>query len=116
MQAKNNKWRLILVTSSGGLLTQFKVLGSLETEMLLCLARFAFQTQDNLTCSLCLFVENRLGLSTETHLLTVVSTLSLGKVGSLTRLVLRHLVNGVLLALSGTVCSTFFRYIHHFIH
>lgn len=104
------------MTSSGGLLTQFKVLGSLETEMLLCLARFAFQTQDNLTCSLCLLVENGLGLSTKTHLLRVVSTLSLGKVGGLTRLVLGHLVDGVLLALAGTVCSTFFRDVHHFIH
>ena len=107
---------LILMTSRGRLLTQFKVLGSLETEMLLCLASFAFQTQDNLTCRLCLLVENGLGLSTKTHLFTVVSTLSLGKVGRLTRLVLRHLVDGVLLALSGTVCSAFFRDIHHFLH
>ena len=84
--------------------------------MLLGLALFAFETQNNLTSGLCLLVEDGLGLSTETHLLTVVSALSLGKVGSLARLVLGHLVHGMLLALSGTVCSTFLWYIHHFIH
>ena len=104
------------MTSGSGLLTQFKVLGSLEAEMLLGLTLFAFQTQDDLTCGLRLLVKDWLGLSSKSHLLAVVSALSLGKVGGLAGFVLGHLVHFMLLALAGTVCSTLFRDVHHFLN
>jgi hypothetical protein len=60
-------------------------------------------------------VEDGLGLSTETHLLRVVTTLSLGEVGGLSRLVLGNLVNLVLTALfAGAVSLTFLGYVNHF--
>jgi len=43
-------------------------------------------------------VEDRLRLTTVTRLLSVVTALALRKEGGLARLVLRHLVRGVLLA------------------
>lgn len=104
------------MTGGGGLGSQFKVLGSLQAKVLLGLTLFAFQTQDNLTGGLGLFVKDGLGLSTESHLLTIVSAFALGKVGRLAGLVLRHLVHGVLLALAGAVGFALFRNIHHFIH
>ena len=104
---------LILVTRSCCLLSQLKVLGSLDAKLLLGLALFAFQTQDNLSCSLGLFVKNWLGLSAKSHLFGVVTALALCKVGSLTSLVLRHLVCGVLFALASTVCLSLFWNIHH---
>ena len=97
----------------GRLLSEFKMLRSLDTELLLGLALFAFQSEDYLTCRLGLFVKDRLGLSTKSHLLGIITTLALGKVRRLTGLVLGHLVDGVLFALSGTVCSTFLGDIHH---
>lgn len=103
------------MTGSSSLLSKFEVLGSLKAQLLFGLAFLAFQTKNNFTGSLRLLVENRLGLTSETHLLRVVTSLSLGKVGSLTSLVLRHLVDGVLLALSPTVCLAFFRNIDHLI-
>jgi hypothetical protein len=89
------------------------MLGSLKAQLLLGLTFLTFQTQDDLTGSLCLFVKDGLGLSTETHLLGIVTSLSLGEIGSLTGLVLGHLVDGMLLAFSSTVSLTFFGYIHH---
>jgi hypothetical protein len=62
------------------------------------LATLALQVQHNLFGCLCLFMEHWLGLTSETCLLFVVTTLSLGIQGSLSSLVLGHLVYGVLLA------------------
>jgi hypothetical protein len=104
---------LVLVTRCGSLLSQLEMLGSLQTQLLLGLTFLTFQTQDNLTRSLGLLVENGLGLSTETHLLGIVTSLSLCEIGSLTSLVLGHLVDGVLLALASTVGLAFFGNIHH---
>jgi len=104
---------LVLVTRSCRLGTEFKVLGSLDAQLLLGLTLFAFQSQHNLTRGLGLFVKDGLGLSTETHLLAVVPTLSLRKVTRLAGLVLRHLVQGVLLALARAVGLAFFGDIDH---
>lgn len=104
---------LVLVTGRGRFCTQLEVLGSLQAQLLLRLTFLAFQTQNDLSCCLGLLVKHRLCLSTVTHLLGVVSAFSLGEIGSLTRLVLRHLVQFMLLAFSSTVCLALFGDIHH---
>jgi len=91
------------VTRCCSLLSEFEVLGSLEAQLLLGLTLLTFQSKNDLTSSLGLLVEDGLGLSTESHLFRVVTSLSLCKVGSLSGLVLSNLVQGVLLALSSTV-------------
>ena len=53
------------------------MLASLQRKLLLGLALRALQTQDNLLGGLGLFTEDRLGLTTETLLLSVVTTLTL---------------------------------------
>lgn len=83
---------LLLVT------TQLEVLTSLQSQLSLGLAVDTLQSQNDLLGGLGLLVENWLGLTTETRLLTVVSSLTLGEQGSLTSLVLGNLVLGVLLA------------------
>ena len=75
------------------------MLTSLQGQLSLGLAVDTLQSQDNLLGGLGLFVENGLGLTTETGLLTVVSSLTLGEQRSLTSLVLGDLVLGVLAAL-----------------
>lgn len=54
------------------------MLASLQRELLLGLALRALKTQDDLLGSLGLLVEDRLGLTTITALLPVVTTLTLG--------------------------------------
>ena len=81
------------------LLPQLKVLGALEAELLLGLALLALETDDDLPGGLGLLVEDGLGLATEAHLLVVVPSLALGKIGGLASLVLRDLVDSVLPAL-----------------
>jgi hypothetical protein len=75
------------------------VLAALEGQLALGLALNALQSQHNLLGRLSLLVEDRLGLTTVTGLLAVVSALSLGEEGGLAGLVLRDLVLGVLAAL-----------------
>jgi len=84
---------LLLVT------TQLEVLTSLQSQLSLGLTVDTLQSQNNLLGGLSLLVENWLGLTTETGLLTVVSSLTLSEQGSLTSLVLGNLVLGVLSAL-----------------
>lgn len=84
---------LLLVT------TQLEVLTTLQSQLGLGLADNTLQTQNNLLGGFSLFVENWLGLTTVTGLLTVITTLTLGKEGSLTSLVLGNLVLSVLSAL-----------------
>ena len=92
---------LLLVT------TQFKVLASLERKLELGLALDALETKNDLLGGLGLLVENLLGLTTITALLTVVTTLTLSVKGGLTSLVLSDLVLGVLAArLVGTESSS----------
>ena len=95
-------------------MSKFEMFGSLEAQLLFDLAYLAFQTKNNLTGGLSLLVKDWLGLTTETHLLRVVTPLSLSKVGGLACLVLCHLVDGVLLAFRrSTVGFALLRNIHH---
>lgn len=57
--------------------TQLEVLAALQGELELGLALDALQPQDNLLGGLSLLVEDRLGLTTITGLLSVVTSLSL---------------------------------------
>lgn len=81
------------------LTTQFEVLTSLQSQLGSGLADDTFQSQDNLLGNLGFLVEDRSGLTTETALLTVVTSLTLSVQRSLTGLVLGDLVLGVLAAL-----------------
>jgi hypothetical protein len=65
---------LLLLVSS-----ELEVLASLQRQLVLGLARSAFQSQNNLLGGLSLFVENLFGLTSVTSLLSVVSSLSLGE-------------------------------------
>jgi hypothetical protein len=105
---------LILMTSLSLLSSKLEMLGSLQSQLLLGLTLLTFKTDDNLTGGLCFLVEDGLGLSSESHLLRVITTLSLSEVGSFSGLVLGDLVNTVLAALlSLTVSFTFLWYINH---
>jgi hypothetical protein len=75
------------------------VLASLQRKLELGLALDTLQSQDNLLGGLGLLVEDRLGLTTVTGLLAVISSLTLGEQGGLSSLVLGDLVLGVLAAL-----------------
>lgn len=59
------------------------MLATLESELSLGLAVGALKTEDNLLGGLGLLVEDWLGLTTVTRLLSVVTTLTLGEKGSL---------------------------------
>lgn len=63
----------------GDCVPQLEVLAALKSELCLGLALCALESQDNLLGGLCLLVEDRLGLTTVTGLLTVVTTLTLGE-------------------------------------
>merc|ERR1719296_558668 len=106
---------LVLVTTFGLLSAQLEVLGPLQRQMLLRLTFLALQTKHNLPRGLGLLVEDGLGLSSKTHLLRIVTTLSLGEVGRLSGLVLGHLVGLVLAALlTRAVGFAFFGDVDHF--
>ena len=103
------------MTSLCLLSSKLKVLGSLQSQLLLGLTLLTFKTDNNLTGSLCLLVKDGLGLSSESHLLGVITTLSLSKVGSLSSLVLGDLVYLMLFALtSSTESFAFLWYVNHF--
>ncbi len=59
------------------------MLAALQGQLLLGLAGSALETEDNLLGGLGLLVEDRLGLTTVTALLPVVTTLTLGVQGGL---------------------------------
>merc|ERR1712167_182241 len=80
-------------------LPKLEVLAPLDVNLVLVLALGALETKRNLLGRLGLLVEDRLGLTTETGLLPVVTPLTLREKGRLAGLVLGHLVLGVLLAL-----------------
>ena len=106
---------LVLVTTLGLLGTQLEVFSPFQSQMFLCLASLAFQTKHNLTCGLCLLVKDGLRLTTETHLFGIVTTLSLGEVRGLSRLVLGYFVDLVLAAFfAGTKSFAFFGHVDHF--
>lgn len=58
---------------------QLEVLASLQGELCLGLAGCAFQPEDDLLGGLGLLPEHRLGLTTITALLSIVTTLTLGE-------------------------------------
>jgi len=94
--------------------TQLKVLRPLQRQMFLRLTLLTFQSQYNLTSRLGLLVEDRLGLSTETHLFGIVTTFALGKVRGLAGFVLSDLVDFVLAAFTaGAVGFAFFGDVDH---
>merc|ERR1719498_1219633 len=86
---------------SGGLLLLSKndSLASLDSSETLSLGLNALELQHNLLGVLGFLMENWLGLSTETSLFHIVSSLSLSKSGGLTGLVLRNFVDSVTLLL-----------------
>lgn len=79
--------------------TQLEVLASLQGQLALGLALDALQSQDDLLGGLGLLVEDGLGLTTITALLSVVTALTLGEQRGLASFVLGDLVLGVLAAL-----------------
>jgi hypothetical protein len=87
-------------SSTLGLLvtTKLEVLATLQSELLLGLARGALETEDDLLGGLGLLVEDGLGLTTVTALLAVVTALTLSVQRGLSSLVLGDLVLGVLVA------------------
>jgi hypothetical protein len=84
-KGKLGRYRSALVASrsatySDGLFTaQLEVLATLEGELLLVLAGSALHSEDDLLGGLGLLLEDGLGLTTETLLLAVVSSLTLGE-------------------------------------
>ena len=81
-----------------GSVDKLKVLGTLDGEHALALALGALELEDDLLGGLGLLAEDGLGLSTETGLFAVVTSLTLGHDGGLASLVLGDLLRGVLLA------------------
>ena len=63
----------------GGNVPKIEELASLQAQMCLGLAVCALESEDDLLCCLVLLVEDRLGLTSVTGLLAVVSALSLGE-------------------------------------
>lgn len=79
------------------------------------LASSALQTKDDLLGGLGLLVEDRLGLTSITSLLAVITTLTLGEETGGSSLVLGNLVEGVLTALREIAQSaTGLGNVHHF--
>lgn len=90
------------------------MLASLDGKLSLSLAGNTLKTENNLLGGLGLLVEDLLGLTTITSLLTVVTTLTLSIKGSLTGLVLSDLVLSVLAALlAGTESSSGLRNVNY---
>lgn len=82
------------------------MLASLQRKLRLGLARDALESEHDLLGRLGLLVENRLGLTSVSGLLAVVTTLSLGEERCFSGLVLCHFVLGVLLAVAAfAVCA-----------
>jgi len=95
--------------------TKLEVLSPLQCQLLLSLTFLALQPNHNLTCSLGLFVKYGLCLSSKSHLLRIVTTLSLCEVRCFTGFVLCYLVRLMLAAfLASTEGVAFFWYVDHF--
>ena len=75
--------------------SKLKVFASLDGALLLVLADRAFKTKDNLLCRLGFLVKNWFRLSSKSRLFSVITTLSLGKEGSLSCLVLSYFVKSM---------------------
>lgn len=92
--------------------SQLEMFATLQWCLLAVLAFGALHTQHNLFSGLSLLSEDRLGLTTETLLFSVVTTSALSTFTLLRLLVLCHLVWLVALALLAKGASLF-RHIHH---
>ena len=82
------------------LLAKHEGLASLDHTEALCLALGALELEHDLLGVLCLLSEDGLGLSTETLLFHIISSLTSGSKGILSFLVLGNLVDSMLLELS----------------
>lgn len=80
------------------LLSKNECLATLNGAESSSLAGGAFELKSNLLGSLCLLSEDGLGLTSETFLLGIISSLTLSNSRGLTGLVLGNLVNGVFVA------------------
>lgn len=90
------------------------MLASLQRKLALGLARSALKSQNNLLGSLSLLVQDGLGLTTVTSLLSVVSSLTSSIKRGLTGLVLGDLVLSVLSAFFAlAVGSSGLRHVNH---
>ena len=92
--------------------SQLEMFGSLDGDLVLPLACRALEPQDQLLGGLCLLPQDGLGLTSETLLLTIVPTPTLGLLGLSGLLVLGHLELVVLVA-PGTVGVTGLGDVHH---
>ena len=93
--------------------SQFKMLGTLDGNLILPFAFHTFHTQHQLFGCFSLLSQNGLGLTTETLLLTIISPTTLCLLGFLGLLVLSHLEHLVVLAVRmGTESSSFLGDVH----
>merc|ERR1712107_213133 len=81
-----------------GVSTQLEVLSSLNGDLVVLLASVALHLQHDLLGGLGLLVEHRLGLTTKTRLLSIITSLTLSPKTFLALLVLGDLLGSVLLA------------------
>ena len=82
------------------LLTKDNGSASFDDSEIFRLGLSALELQHDLLGLLCLLSEDRLGLTSETLLFHIISSLSLSDEGSLTSLVLGYLLDGMLLGFS----------------
>ena len=95
------------------LLSEDEGLGSLEDSERFALGLNALELEGDLLGLLGFLLEDRLGLSTETLLLHVISSLTLSSLGGLTSLVLGDFVSGMLLELPAISSDSLWN-MHHF--
>lgn len=100
MQGRHASCSVDGTTASLFLLSKNECLATLNGVESSSLANGALELEGNLLCGLCLLSEDGLGLSSETSLLGIISSLSLSDGGGLASFVLRNLVGGVLQALT----------------
>merc|ERR1719322_1042836 len=95
--------------------SQFKMLGTLDGNLIFPFAFHTFHTQHQLFGCFSLLSQNGLGLTTETLLLTIITSTTLRLLRFLGLLVLSHLEHFVALAVRmGTESSSFLGNVHHF--
>ena len=95
------------------LLSEDEGLGSFDDSETLGLGLSAFELEHDLLGLLGLFLEDWLGLPSESLLFHIISSLTLGSGGGLTGLVLRDFMGGVLLQLSAESSNSLWD-MHHF--
>ena len=105
---------LILMSALYLLGSQFEMLGPLNSQLFLRFTLLTLQPEHNFPCCLSLLVKHGFGLTTETHLLRVVTAFSLGEVRCFTGFVLGYFHDLMLSTFfAGAECSAFFRDVYH---